>query len=194
MQQNEKILLVTKETNSTALLKNTLAETGVTETVQIKIKQDIYSYTREIKPKAVIIETDTLDDELLQHIRAINHECVVPVLLFTDTDEEALIDKAIKSGVATYIAGSAEPKRIKTILQVAMSRFRETQKLKQDLDKTQAQLEERKIIDRAKGILMQHKHYSEDEAYRALRKMAMDKNKRISDIAESIVSTFELLG
>lgn len=113
--------------------------------------------------------------------------------MFTETSDDLIIEKAIKYGVTTYIAGSIDTQRIKSILQVTVTRCTEIQKLKNDLTQTKAQLEERKVIDKAKGILMQHKRYSEDDAYKALRKLAMDKNKRIIEIAEGIEATFDLL-
>ena len=189
----QQILLVLPDPDPNEALKAALSELAINRIESITTDQDIYAHVSNNLPDAIIIEVDKLDDELLQQIRSINQTHAIPVILFTDTDEEIIIEKAIKSGVATYIVGSLATHRIQSILRVATTRFAETQKLKHDLVKTKAQLEERKIIDKAKGILMDHKHCSEDEAYKALRKMAMDKNKRIVEIAEGIMSTVELL-
>ncbi len=189
----KKILLVLQEAGSADELRETLSRLGIHKIETMTTVQDIHAHISIDHPEGIIIEIKQLDDDLLQQIRSINQSFTIPVILFTETDEDLIIEKAIKSGVATYIVGSLEAQRIQSILQVAVTRFAEVQKLKQDLTKTRAQLQERKVIDKAKGILMKHKQISEDESYQALRKMAMDKNKRIAEIAEGIVATFDLL-
>lgn len=188
-----KILLVLQDIHTAEPLHDTLTALDISNIHTLHISQDIHAFVETHQPEAIIIETEQLDPGLLDHIRTINHSFQIPVILFTDSNEDKIIEQAIKSGVATYIVGTLDPRRIRTILQVAITRYAEIQKLKQDLSKTKAQLEERKLIDKAKGLLMQHKQISEDQAYQALRKMAMDKNKRISEIAEGIISTFDLL-
>jgi len=186
-------MLVALKSSPIDELKANLSNIGVENIHSLSINQDILAHVSKIQPDAIIIEVDTLDHALLDQIKAINQSCSIPVLLFTETDEDLIIEKAIKNGVATYIVGSLEAHRLASILQVAITRYKEVQQIKNDLVKTRAQLEERKVIDKAKGILMKHKQYSEDEAYQALRKMAMDKNKRIIDIADGIIATFDLL-
>jgi len=187
------ILLVLKEPDSSNDLIETLTESGINKIEFITADHDIYAQVNKNKPDALIIETEYLSGELLQQIRMINQNINIPIILFTETNDNLIIEKAIKYGVTTYIVGSIETQRIKSILQVAVTRCAEIKKLKNDLTQTKAQLKERKVIDKAKGILMQHKKYSEDDAYKALRKLAMDKNKRIIEIAEGIVATFDLL-
>jgi len=189
----KQIILATQRPAPDDDLKTVLQSMGVEKIECISVCQDLYAHVSKSSPEAIIIEVSSLDEDLLQQIRSINQALMIPVILFTDTDEDIIIEKAIKNGVATYIVGVLDVHRIQSILQVAITRFNEIQKLKHDLTTTRAQLEERKIIDKAKGILMQHKQYSEDDAYKALRKMAMDKNKRIVDIAEGIIAAFDLL-
>ncbi len=189
----KEILLVLQEVDPADELKATLTSIGVDKIETMTNDQDIHAHLDNNVPDAIIIEVEQLDGSLLQQIRSINQGFSVPVILFTGSNEDEIIEQAIKNGVATYIVGTLEAQRIKSILQVAVTRFAEVQKLKLDLVKTRTQLEERKVIDKAKGLLMQHKQYSEDEAYQALRKMAMDKNKRIAEIAEGIIATFDLL-
>ena len=193
MKTIKKLLLVLTKIDPDDELRETLLDLGIKHIETMTVDQDIHAHISNNIPEAIIIEVEQLDSELLQQIRSINQSFQLPVILFTETDEDLIIEQAIKSGVATYIVGSLEAQRIQSILQVAITRNSEVQKLKQDLIKTRGQLEERKVIDKAKGILMKHKHYSEDEAYQALRKMAMDKNKRIIEIAEGIIAAFDLL-
>ena len=113
--------------------------------------------------------------------------------MFTESSGDKMTGTAIKSGVNAYIVDGLEENRVQPIIDVAIARFREFQALKDELDATRSQLAERKAVEKAKGILMQHKNISEDEAYQSLRKMAMDKNKRIADVADGVISAFELL-
>ena len=113
--------------------------------------------------------------------------------MFTESSGDKMTGDAIKSGVNAYIVDGLEEKRVQPIIDVAIARFREFQALKDELDATRSQLAGRKAIEKAKGMLMEHKKVSEDEAYQSLLKMAMDKNTRIIDVAESVISAFELL-
>jgi response regulator NasT len=113
--------------------------------------------------------------------------------MFTEESNSEMASSAIKSGVNAYIVDGLEENRVQPIIDVAIARFREFQALKDELDATRNQLSERKAVEKAKGLLMQRKNISEDEAYQSLRKMAMDKNKRIVDVAESVINAFELL-
>lgn len=193
MNSIKKVLLVLMKQDPAEELKETLINIGIQHIESITVDQDILAHINQSIPEAIIIEIDQLDEMLLQQIRGINQGFQIPVILFTETDEDQVIEQAIKSGVATYIVGALETQRIHSILQVAVTRYSEIKQLKQDLQHTQAQLQERKTIDKAKGILMKHKQYSEAEAYQALRKMAMNKNKRMVEIAEGIIATFDLL-
>jgi response regulator NasT len=96
--------------------------------------------------------------------------------------------------VSAYVVDGVAPERIQPVVDVAIARFREFQALRRELEQTKTKLAERKLIDRAKGILMDRRGMREDEAYAALRKLAMDKNKRIADIAEAVIASVELLG
>ena len=188
-----RLLIVAGSASVSGDLLDSLQALGISEIDTITTDQDIYARVSASSPEAVIMEVDILETHLLEQINSINQNCAVPVILFTGCVEDMIIEKAIRYGVATYIVGTIEANRIQTILQVAVTRYHQTRKLEQDLQETRAQLQERKIIDKAKGIIMQHKQCSEDEAYQSLRKMAMDKNMRIVDIADNIISTFAML-
>ena len=114
-----------------------------------------------------------------------------PIVLFTDDDNEARIKQAIRAGVTSYVVKGIDPARIKPILQVAIARFEEHQSLRRDLSDAQTQLADRKLIERAKGLVMKQKSIGEDDAYRLLRKMAMDRNAKLADVAEQIVGLSE---
>jgi len=114
--------------------------------------------------------------------------------MFTNDGDAKTIELAVKSGVTAYIVDGMAPDRIKPILDVAILRFREYQLLRNELELTRLQLSERKQLDKAKGLLMQKKGLDEEHAYQLLRKMAMDRNMKIAELARSIIAAAELLG
>lgn len=116
-----------------------------------------------------------------------------PVIMFSDEDDTATIEKAMRAGVSAYVVDGLNPSRLKSIMDVAVARFREYQALRQELEKTRNQLADRKTIDEAKSLLIKHKQLSEEEAYHAIRKMAMDKGQRMVDVARNIISVMKLL-
>jgi len=115
------------------------------------------------------------------------------VIMFAEDQQTDTINKVIKAGVSAYIVEGLEPRRIKAIIDIAIARFNDHKALKDELQKTKNQLEERKLIDRAKAILIKSKDYSEDQAYHALRKLAMDRKISIGEMAKNVISVADLL-
>ncbi|MCW8929610.1 MAG: ANTAR domain-containing protein [Gammaproteobacteria bacterium] len=116
-----------------------------------------------------------------------------PVIIFTNDDNSDAIEKSVKIGVNAYIVDGFNSQRIKPIIEVAINRFKNFQSITEELHKTRQQLNDRKLIDKAKGILMKSKNMDEQQAYNSIRKMAMDKSKSMSDIARSIIDVMEIM-
>lgn len=129
----------------------------------------------------------------LGYIDGLNRDHPLPIIIFATDDTPDTINQVIKAGVGAYIVNGLEAERIDSIINIAIARFRERQQLKTELEKTKAKLEERKLIDRAKGILIKTRGYSEDEAYHTLRKLAMDRNIVIGEMAKNVIAMAELL-
>jgi len=129
----------------------------------------------------------------MEIIRQIMREHPVPVVIFTQEGNEESASTATQAGVSAYVIDGLREDRIKPILTAAVMRFKETQKLKQKLNKAQTDLKERKLIERAKGLLMKQRSCSEDDAYTALRSLAMKQHKRLSEIAEGVINTSSLM-
>jgi response regulator NasT len=115
-----------------------------------------------------------------------------PVAMFVDQSDAASIEAAVDAGVSAYIVGGLRKDRVKNILDLCISRFNAFARLQSELDRTRNALEERKVIDRAKGILMKVKNLSEESAYALLRKTAMNENKKIVEVAQSVITAAEL--
>ena len=188
-----KIILVDENTGRSAILRRALQDEG--HEVILRLDSSDYLQTsNEINhADIVIVNSDIPEAQIFANLSEINQVKPKPIVMFTQKSDSASTQAAVKSGVNAYIVDGLEETRVQGIIDVAIARFREFQALKDELDSTKNQLFERKTIEKAKGLLMQHKKINEEEAYKSLRKMAMDKNKRIIDIAESIINTFEIL-
>jgi response regulator NasT len=116
-----------------------------------------------------------------------------PIVMFTQDREGAMIREALKAGVSAYVVDGLSAERIRPIMDVAVARFEQSQALRKELEEARASLAERKVIERAKGIVMKQRACSEEEAYRLLRRAAMDGNKRLAEVAEQLIAMSRLL-
>jgi len=153
----------------------------------------LYPHICDVKADAVVIIADLADGKMLLETEQISTHCPIPIIVFTRDDSSDLIDIAVKAGISAYVVDGLDSRRLKPVLQVAISRFRESQRMLQKLSKAESALKDRKQIDRAKGIIMKFRSCSEDEAYQSLRKLAMDRGKRIAEVAEQIITASEVL-
>ena len=145
------------------------------------------------QPDVIIADLDNPGRDTLESMHAITRKRPRPIVMFTNDGDSRTIELAVKSGVTAYIVDGMAPDRIKPILDVAITRFQEYQLLRNELEQTRMQLSERKQIDRAKGLLMKKRGLNEEQAYQMLRKMAMDRNMKIAELARSIIAAAELL-
>jgi response regulator NasT len=188
-----KIILVDENSGRSAILRRALQDKGHEVICRLENGESLQNTSEITHADMVIVNSDIPDDEIFANLNEVNQTKPKPIVMFAESSDAKSTRDAVKSGVNAYIVDGLEESRVQGIIDVAIARFREFQALKDELDSTKNQLFERKVIEKAKGLLIKHKHISEDDAYKSLRKMAMDKNKRIVDIAESIISTFELL-
>jgi len=144
-------------------------------------------------PDVIVIACDSPDRDTLENLRAANVHNPRPVVMFVDRSTPGLAEAAIGAGVAAYVVDGLSPKRVRPVLDVAMSRFQVMQQLRNDLAKAQADLAARKSIDRAKGLLMRERNLDEESAYNLLRKLAMDSGRPIGAVASDLVAYAEVL-
>jgi len=145
----------------------------------------------ESSPEVVLIVADTICDDLLSELEQALNQYPLPSILFTKDSNESTLDSAVKAGVVSYIVDGLKENRIDPIIQMAVLRFNEIQTLKCEVAKVESRLNDRVIIDRAKGMLMDSQGMKEKEAYRALQKTAMDQATTIADIAEKTITVLE---
>lgn len=148
----------------------------------------------QMQPDMIIVDAESEARDSLEQVVMATRGARRPIVLFTNDNDTTHIKDAVAAGVSAYIVAGLSPDRIRPILEVAMARFEHEQGLRQQLADAKTELQDRKIIDRAKGLLMQRQGLSEKVAFDKLRKAAMDKGLRLGEIAQRILDTAELLG
>src|SRR5450830_440358 len=157
---------------------------------------DLYLPERiaQLQPDLIIIDAESDARDVLEHIVIATRDERRPIVLFTEDDTTSTMEAAMEAGVTAYIVAGLQSERIKPVLDVALARFRQEQKLLTELSDTKLKLAERKVVERAKGVLMAKHKLSEEQAYQKLRSMAMNKNLKLSDIAQRLLDVEDLLG
>lgn len=148
----------------------------------------------QLQPDMVIIDAESDARDVLEHVVMATHEAPRPIVLFTEDQDRSSMEAAMAAGVSAYIVAGLSSERVKPVLDVALARFNADQKLRNELSDTRLKLAERKTVERAKGLLMERHGISEDEAYGKLRRMAMDKNLKLSELAQRIIDVADLFG
>ena len=186
-------MLVDDQPARAALLEQALTDFGCQVIARQSSAQGLMKRVEEHQPDIIIIDIESPDRDMLEHMSVLNQHNPKPVIMFSDEDDSETIEKAVRAGVSAYVVDGLNPSRLKSIMDVAVARFREYQALRSELEKTRNQLADRKTIDEAKSLLMKQKQMGEEEAYHAIRKMAMDKGQRMVDVARNIISVMKLL-
>lgn len=187
------LILVADSLDSTQPLLKVASAAGYCILKLIESNDDASRYVASLRPDAVIFVSDEVDRMLLRQMRAISEKKPTPIILFTRDSTSASIDATVKAGVSVYVVDCNDLGRLSSLIGVAKARFEEQQRMQKELKDTKSALQDRKRVERAKGIIMKSKSVDEDEAYKAMRKLAMNHNKRIGEIAEQIISASEVL-
>jgi response regulator NasT len=179
--------------------RNTALRIGLLESgydIVASLPADIFLPERiaQIQPDMIIIDSESDARDVLEHIVIATRDEPRPIVLFTDDQTPSSMDAAIEAGVTAYIVDGLQAERVKPVLDVALKRFTREQKLLDELSDTRRQLADRKLIERAKGLLMARNKLTEEQAYQRLRTMAMNKKLRLAEVAQRILDVEDLLG
>jgi len=147
----------------------------------------------QLQPDMIIVDAESQARDTLEHVVMATRDARRPIVLFTDDSDTTHVRAAIAAGVTAYVVAGLAPDRVKPVLDVALARFEHEEMLRQELAEARSQLADRKVVDRAKGLLMQRHQIGEPEAYARIRKAAMDKGLKMADIAQRIVDAADLL-
>lgn len=185
-------MLVDEDHSRTAVLERALQDNGYDVVARIGTKDDLLDRVRTIQPDMIIIDMQSPDRDTLESMHRINSEQPKPVVMFAEKSDKITIAEAVRAGVSAYVVDGLNANRIQPIMEVAIARFQEYQTLRDELAKTKSDLADRKLIDKAKGIIMAQRKCTEDEAYKALRKLAMDRNEKLINVAKNVIEVAKL--
>jgi response regulator NasT len=192
-ESSPKIAIVDESPIRAAILEEGLREAGFTDVVRIGEMQSLLSRIYALDPDVIVIDLENPSRDVLEQMFQVSRAVRRPIAMFVDQSDAASIQASVDAGVSAYIVDGLKKERLKPILDLCISRFNAFAKLQDELDRTKSALEDRKVIERAKGILMKLKGLTEDEAYVLLRSTAMREKKKIGEIAQSILTASELL-
>jgi two-component system, response regulator / RNA-binding antiterminator len=176
-----------------AILEEGLREAGYSGVVRISGMQSLLARIYAFDPDIIVIALENPNRDILEQMFQVSRAVRRPIAMFVDQSDAASIQASVDAGVSAYIVDGLKKERIKSILDLCVFRFNAFSRLQEELDRTKLALEERKVIDRAKGILMKLKGLTEEEAYGLMRSTAMREKKKIGEIAQSILTALELL-
>jgi response regulator NasT len=192
-EQSPKIVIVDESPIRAAILEEGLREAGYVDVQHIREMHNLLARIYALDPDVIVIDLENPSRDVLEQMFQVSRAVRRPVAMFVDQSDSESARASVEAGVSSYIVDGLKKERIKPILDLCISRFNAFSKLQDELDRTKSALEERKVIDRAKGIVMKLKGLTEDEAYVLLRSTAMREKKKIGEIAQSIITAAELL-
>jgi response regulator NasT len=193
MDPSLKIVIVDESPVRAAILADGLREAGFTQVVRLDETANLLTHIYAIDPDVILIDLENPSRDVLEQMFQVSRAVRRPIAMFVDQSDSASIQASVDAGVSAYIVDGLRKDRVKHILDLCISRFYAFSRLQAELEKTKTALEDRKVIDRAKGILQKARNISEEEAYALLRKTAMNENRKIAEVAQSVVTAAELL-
>ena len=188
-----RVMIVDSDLERTKPLKQSLIDTGYEVIAHLKDTVNLDNACCELQPDIVIIDTDSPSRDTLENICVMTMNEPRPIMMFTHDDNKEQIKLATQAGVCAYVVGSIPNERLRPVIDAAVARFEEFKNLRKELSEANIKLSERKVIERAKGLLMKQRKIDEDEAYSMLRTMAMQRKMRIGTLSKQIIQAAELL-
>jgi len=170
-----------------------LLEAGYNIVAVLPVDSFLPDRLAQLQPDMIIVDAESQARDTLEHVVMATRDARRPIVMFTDDSDTSHVRAAIAAGVTAYVVAGLAPERVKPVLEVALARFEHEESLRLELAQARSQLAERKVVDRAKGLLMQRHQIGEPEAYARIRKAAMDKGLKMADIAQRIIDAADLL-
>jgi len=187
------VLVIDENAIRASIIEEGLREAGHLRVTVVHEVNGIARIIENLKPDVIIIDLENPNRDMMEHLFQLTRTVGRPIAMFVDRSDTASIEAAVDAGVSAYIVDGLKKERVKPILDMAVSRFNAFSRLQRELADARSALEDRKVIERAKGILMKMRGLSEEEAFGLLRQTAMNEKKKLSDIAQSVVTAAGLL-
>lgn len=188
------VLVIDENQIRASIIEAGLYDAGYQKVSIINELNGIARHIERIQPDVIVIDLENPNRDMLESLFTLTRSIERPIAMFVDKSDKQSTEAAIDAGVSAYVIDGMKKERVKPVLEMAISRFKAFRRMQQELEDVKSELQDRKIIDQAKAILMESKDISENEAYQLLRSTAMNQNRKMSDIAQSLVTASKLLG
>jgi two-component system, response regulator / RNA-binding antiterminator len=189
-----RVMIVDDSEERSLYLRLMLEQVGYTVVAEVFEPRRIYDAVRDRAPDVIIIDTESPSRDTLEHIALLSETAPRPIVMFSSDRASDTIREAVQAGVSAYIVDGLAAERVQPIIEVAIARFESYQAVKTELAQVKTKLSERKVVEKAKGVLMKARSIGEDEAYSALRKMAMERSLTIGEVSRQLLAVSDLLG
>lgn len=189
---NLNILVIDEDPSRAAMLEEALVEAGYAHVFTIQSTSNLHQRIVALAPDMVIIDLQNPDRDTLEGMFQVTESVKKPIAMFVDKSDSYTIKRAVEAGVSAYVVDGLRRDRVRSVVDLAVTRFENFQKVVEERDAAWMALAERKTIDRAKGLLMKHRSISEEDAYQLMRKSAMQQSRKMVEIADSIITGMEL--
>ncbi|MGH8704043.1 MAG: ANTAR domain-containing response regulator [Burkholderiales bacterium] len=189
-----RVLLFEELPDRAEAVREGLAHAGHDIVASISAPLDLLPAIERAQPDVIVLDTESPSRDVLEHLCVVSQSSPRPIVMFASDGGGEAIREAVRAGVSAYVVDGLDAGRIKSIVDVACARFEEFQRLKIELAEANLKLSERKLVARAKGLLMASRGLSEDQAYHALRRLAMSRKLRMGEVAQQLIDAAQLLG
>ncbi len=189
-----RIMVIDDDAMRASMIEAGLREAGHQQVIVISEMRELLRRIVEIDPEVIVIDLGNPNRDVLDQMFQVSRMVRRPVAMFVDQSDRASMEAAVDAGVSAYVVNGLRQERVKSVLDMAISRFNAINRLHLELDRAKQALEDRKVIDKAKGILMKTRSLSEEDAYALLRSTAMKESRRLADVAQGLVTAMKLLG
>ena len=186
-----RIMLVDDHPQRAAMVEAALARCGFRVVAVLASASGLLFQMERQRPDVVMIDLESPDRDILDSLAVLNRHQPTPVVMFAREQDPAFIREAIAAGVSAYLAEGVDPDKVRTVIEVAIAQFGRYQALRQDFEEACQQLEERRLVDHAKRLLMAHQRIDEAQAYAQMRKLAMNTNQTLAAVATGVLAILD---
>jgi response regulator NasT len=192
--QAMRVLVVDESPERADTLREGLRRAGYEVSASLSSAGSLLAAIEQLKPDVIVIDTESPSRDVLEHLVVMTQHTPRPVVMFSNDSAPETIREAVRAGVSAYVVDGMDPDRIRAIIDVALAQFEDFQRLREELAEANLKLAERKLVERAKGLLMKSRSLDEEAAYALLRKSAMDRKLRLGEVAQQLIDAADLLG
>ena len=189
-----KILVIDENRIRASIIEAGLRDAGHHDVTLLPDVSGIAARIETLQPDVIVVDLENPNRDMLESMFQLSRAVKRPIAMFVDRSDSASIEAAIEAGVSAYVVDGLRKERVKPVIEMAIIRFNAYSRMARELEEARGELESRKVVDRAKGILMTSRGMSESEAYQLLRKTAMNQNRKLVDVAQGLVTAADLLG